>query len=61
MIEANQVDHKILAVAAKDPRFDQIHEIGQVFPHVLREMEHFFEIYKRTGVSGHANGRLARR
>jgi len=46
MLDANQVDHKILAVPAKDPRFDHVQEIGQIFPHVRREVELFFAIYK---------------
>ena len=39
-------DQKILAVPTRNPRFDQIHTMDQVFPHVRREIEHFFEIYK---------------
>jgi inorganic pyrophosphatase len=46
MIDQNQPDQKILAVPNRNPRFDQIHTIDQVFPHNLREIEHFFEIYK---------------
>jgi inorganic pyrophosphatase len=30
----------------KNPRYDEIHTIDQIFPHVRREMEHFFEFYK---------------
>lgn len=39
-------DQKVLAVPVKNPRYDEIHTIDQIFPHVRREMEHFFEIYK---------------
>lgn len=39
-------DQKILAVPVKNPRYDEIYTIDQIFPHVRREMEHFFEIYK---------------
>jgi len=46
MIDQNEPDQKILAVPNRDPRFDQIHTIDQVFPHKLREIEHFFSIYK---------------
>lgn len=46
MIDQGIVDEKILAVPDRDPRFDQIHEIDDVFPHVRREIEHFFTIYK---------------
>ena len=46
MVDENEPDQKILAVPNKNPRFDQIHTIDQVFPHKLREIEHFFNIYK---------------
>ena len=40
-------DPKILSVPVKDPRFDGIHEIIDVHPHKLREIQEFFEVYKR--------------
>ena len=46
MVDQEEPDQKILAVPNKNPRFDQIHTIDQVFPHKLREIEHFFNIYK---------------
>ncbi|MGA3236609.1 MAG: inorganic diphosphatase [Bryobacteraceae bacterium] len=46
MVDNNEQDQKILAVPNRNPRFDQIHTIDQVFPHKLREIEHFFAIYK---------------
>ena len=46
MVDQNEPDQKILAVPNRNPRFDQIHTIDQVFPHNLREIEHFFSIYK---------------
>jgi inorganic pyrophosphatase len=46
MVDQEEPDQKILAVPNKNPRYDQIHTIDQVFPHVLREIEHFFKIYK---------------
>jgi inorganic pyrophosphatase len=46
MTDNAQGDQKILAVPVKNPRYDEIHTIDQIFPHVRREMEHFFEIYK---------------
>jgi inorganic pyrophosphatase len=39
-------DQKVLAVPVNNPRYDEIYTIDQIFPHVRREMEHFFEIYK---------------
>jgi inorganic pyrophosphatase len=46
MVDAEEGDQKILAVPTKNPRYDQIHTMDQIFPHVRREMEHFFTIYK---------------
>jgi len=40
-------DPKILSVPVSDPRFDGLHEITDVHPHKLREIQEFFEIYKR--------------
>ena len=39
-------DYKILAVAHDDPRWDETHALEDVSPHRLREIEHFFDIYK---------------
>ena len=46
MIDCDQPDQKILAVAHRDPRFEQIHSTEHVFKHSLREIEEFFSIYK---------------
>ena len=46
MVDENEPDQKILAVPNRNPRFDPIHTIDQVYPHKLREIEHFFTIYK---------------
>ncbi len=46
MIDEHEKDQKILAVPSRNPRYDEIHSIDQIFPHVRREWEHFFTIYK---------------
>ena len=46
MVDQQQPDQKILAVPVRNPRFDQILAIEDIFPHNLREIEHFFDIYK---------------
>jgi inorganic pyrophosphatase len=46
MWDQGKADEKILAVPNQNPRYDQIQDIAEVFPHSLREIEHFFEIYK---------------
>jgi inorganic pyrophosphatase len=65
MVDEDEPDQKILAVPNRNPRFDQIHTIDQVFPHNLREIEHFFSIYKelegkRTIIQGWRGPREAR-
>ena len=39
-------DEKVLSVPVVDPRFDQVRELADVPPHLLREIEHFFHVYK---------------
>lgn len=46
MVDKDEFDQKILAVPERNPRYDPIHTIDQIFPHVRREIEHFFTIYK---------------
>lgn len=46
MIDNKEGDQKVLAVPNRNPRYDQIHTMDQIFPHVRREIEHFFGIYK---------------
>jgi inorganic pyrophosphatase len=65
MVDQLEPDQKILAVPNENPRFDQIHTIDQVFQHNLREIEHFFTIYKelegkRTEIGGWKGPREAR-
>jgi inorganic pyrophosphatase len=40
-------DPKILSVPVSDPRFNGIHDIEDVHPHKLKEIQEFFETYKR--------------
>lgn len=46
MVDNNEADQKVLAVPNRNPRYDQIYTMDQIFPHVRREIEHFFTIYK---------------
>jgi len=39
-------DEKILCVATKDPRYGYREVIDHVNPHTLKEIMHFFEVYK---------------
>ena len=40
-------DPKILSVPTSDPRFDGFTDLSNVHPHKLREIQEFFEVYKR--------------
>lgn len=46
MNDGGDDDVKILAVPIKDPRFDEIKELSDVQPHILKEIAHFFKVYK---------------
>jgi inorganic pyrophosphatase len=39
-------DDKVLCVPSTDPRADRIHDLDDVSPFLIREIEHFFLIYK---------------
>jgi inorganic pyrophosphatase len=39
-------DQKVLAVPVGDPRFDGVTELEHVPPHFLKEVQHFFAVYK---------------
>ena len=46
MIEKGQGDEKILAVGEGNPRYNDVNEYSEIYPHILREITHFFSIYK---------------
>jgi inorganic pyrophosphatase len=39
-------DEKVLCVATKDPRFNNRTSLNDLNPHTLKEIYHFFEVYK---------------
>lgn len=39
-------DEKVLAVASNDPRFGYRTHFDQISPHTLKEVMHFFQVYK---------------
>jgi inorganic pyrophosphatase len=66
MVDSDEKDQKILAVPNRNPRYDQIHTMDQIFAHVKREIEHFFSIYKElegkvTTMDGWGGPREARK
>ena len=40
-------DSKILSTPISDPRFEGYQDLSDVHPHLLKEIQEFFEIYKR--------------
>lgn len=46
MRDEKGLDEKILAVPIHDPLYESYRSLSDVAPHFLREVEHFFQIYK---------------
>jgi inorganic pyrophosphatase len=46
MIDNNEEDDKIIAVAANDVSMNHYNDISELPPHTLKEMRKFFEDYK---------------
>jgi len=65
LIDEGECDHKILAVPEREPRSASIVDLDGVDKHRLREIEHFFLIYKeleekQTRIQGWRNAEAAR-
>ena len=57
MLDQGVSDEKVLAFAAGDPRFAGIADFAAVQPHLLKEIEHFFSVYKALeGKQTHVQG-----
>lgn len=57
MVDDGAQDIKIMAVCANDPRYDHVHSLDDIAPHILKEVVTFFSTYKElqkedTHVSG---------
>jgi len=46
MVDQGKGDEKILAVGVHNPIYQGVHDYSDLYPHLLREIEHFFTIYK---------------
>ncbi len=46
MIDQGEGDEKILAVGEGNPRYNDVYNYSEVYPHMLKEIKHFFTIYK---------------
>ena len=65
MLDQGVKDEKILTVALHNPRYSEVHNYTQVYSHVMREISHFFAIYKdlegkRTQMLGWKDAAAAR-
>ena len=47
MIDGGDSDDKVIAVPIKDPRWDEVQDIKDINKHTLKEIQHFFETYKK--------------
>ncbi len=46
LVDRGVADEKVVAVPVGDPYSDGVHDLKDVPPHYLREVEHFFKVYK---------------
>ncbi len=46
LIDKGVNDEKILAVPVTDPYAELVHDLKDIAPHALKEIEHFFQVYK---------------
>jgi len=47
MLDSGEGDDKIIAVPVSDPRWASVQDIGDVNPHTLKTIQHFYENYKK--------------
>jgi inorganic pyrophosphatase len=64
MFDEKGPDAKILCVPVSDPIWNQINQLEDVNPHLLKEIEHFFQVYKdlekkKVGIEGWDNQQAA--
>ncbi len=64
MRDEKGLDHKILCVPLNDPQWNHIRKLADVPPHLLIEIEHFFDVYKelekkKTAVEGWEDAEIA--
>ncbi|MFN3640378.1 MAG: inorganic diphosphatase [Flavobacterium sp.] len=46
MTDEKGPDEKIICVPVSDPVWNQLNDLSDVNPHLLKEIEHFFQVYK---------------
>lgn len=47
MVDGGSKDAKILAIAKNDPVYNSFTDIKQIPDHILKEIQHFFQVYKQ--------------
>jgi inorganic pyrophosphatase len=65
LVDRGKADEKVLAVPLGDPYASEMHDLDDVPPHYLKEIEHFFRVYKdlegtTTETRGFENAAAAR-
>src|SRR5581483_4403626 len=66
MLDQGIHDEKLLAVGKSNPRYKDVWNYSEIYPHILREITHFFSIYKdlegkRVETKGWQDASVARR
>ena len=46
MLDQGVLDEKVLAVGNNNPRYTNVWNYTDIYPHMLKEITHFFSIYK---------------
>ena len=46
MTDQGEGDEKILCVGTGNPRYKDVNNYSEIYPHILKEITHFFSIYK---------------
>src|SRR6201984_3358216 len=46
MLDQGVLDEKVLAVGTNNPRYTDVWNYSEIYPHMLKEITHFFSIYK---------------
>src|SRR5437868_6031240 len=44
MLDQGAKDEKVLAVGTNNPHYKEINDYSSIYPHIMREIEHFFSI-----------------
>src|SRR5258708_6280268 len=51
MVDQGQGDEKVLAVGTNNPIFKDVRDYGELYPHLLPEIEHFLTISKQLNAN----------